>query len=173
MSTRALVVSLLLCIAAAALEGVLAGRGVKQRFAELRQPAFSPPLAMWVLIGVLYYAMCFVVLYRILSRGLDGALAMIAFGLMLALMLANAGWNYVFFRRKSLRGSFLYFYAYGALAFALTGVLARLDNVTAALLLLYLGYVAYATWWGYWLWRLNEPGVRRAAKNRLQRTGEE
>jgi tryptophan-rich sensory protein len=66
------------------------------------------------------------------------------------------------FRRKSLRGSFLHFYAYGALAFALTGVLARLDNLTAALLLPYLGYLAYATWWGYSLWRLNEPEVCRA-----------
>ena len=163
MSTHALIISLLLCITAAALEGVLAGSGVKQRFAELQQPPLSPPVAMWVVIGVLYYAMCFVVLYRILAGGLVSVLARLAFGLVLALMLANALWNYVFFRRKSLRGSFLFFFAYGALAFALTAVLFALDGLAASLLLPYLAYLAYGTWWGYWLWRLNEPVMRRAA----------
>jgi tryptophan-rich sensory protein len=155
-STYALAVSLVLCIAAAVLEGVLAGTGVKQRFAELRQPPLSPPLGMWVVIGVLYYAICFAVLYRILSLGLHSALALIAFALLLALMLANAVWNYVFFRRKNLRGSLMYFYAYGALTLALTSVLVSVDRLAAALLLPYLAYLAYATWWGYRLWRLNE-----------------
>jgi tryptophan-rich sensory protein len=160
MSARPFIISLLLCIVAAALEGAFAGGGVKQRFAELRQPRFSPPLLVWVGIGVLYYAMCFVVFYRILSSGPYSALALIAFGLVLTLMLANAVWNYVFFRRKNTRASFLFFFGYGVLALALAGILLGVDNLAASLLMAYLVYLVYATWWGYSLWRLNEPPIR-------------
>lgn len=158
MATPALVIAFLLCIAAAAIEGAFAGRGVKQRFAGLRQPTLSPSLTVWAAIGVLYYAMCFAVLYRILSGGLSSALPLLAFGLVLLLMLANAVWNYVFFRRRNLRGSFLFFFGYAALALALTGVLSGFDGLAAALLLPYLVYLVYATRWSYSLWRLNDPG---------------
>lgn len=48
MPTRAVVTSLVICALAAVVEGALAGGGVKQRFAELRLPSFSPPLGIWV-----------------------------------------------------------------------------------------------------------------------------
>jgi tryptophan-rich sensory protein len=162
MSLRALIVSFLVCFAAAAVEGALAGSGVRQRFAELRQPPLSPSLAMWVAVGVLYYAMCFAVIYRILSGGFSSALGLTAFVLVLVLMLANAAWNYVFFRRRNMRISFLFFVGYGALAFALTAVLLPVDGLAASLLGLYLVYLVYAAWWAYRLWQLNEPVIRKA-----------
>jgi len=44
--------ALLICIIAAALEGALAGSGVRQRFAALRMPPYSPPCTVWLLIGL-------------------------------------------------------------------------------------------------------------------------
>ncbi|MET0754404.1 MAG: tryptophan-rich sensory protein, partial [Pyrinomonadaceae bacterium] len=59
-------VSLLICIVAAVLEGLFAGKDVKAFLADLRSPRFSPPFWVWAIIGVLYYAICFIILFRIL-----------------------------------------------------------------------------------------------------------
>jgi hypothetical protein len=42
--------------AAAVLEGALAGKGARQRLAQLRIPPYSPPFALWLVIGFLFYA---------------------------------------------------------------------------------------------------------------------
>jgi tryptophan-rich sensory protein len=59
--------SLLVCLGAAALESAFAGGGVRRRFAELQLPSYSPPFALWIVIGVLYYALCFLLLWHLLS----------------------------------------------------------------------------------------------------------
>ena len=48
---NATLLALIICIAAAGLEGALAGGGVRQRLAELRMPLYSPPFALWLVIG--------------------------------------------------------------------------------------------------------------------------
>src|ERR1043166_4386129 len=65
--TRALIYSLAACAVSVALEGLFAGRGIKQRLAQLRVPRYVPPVWGWVVIGALYYLICFVVLYRVFS----------------------------------------------------------------------------------------------------------
>lgn len=165
MLTPPLVWSLTICVAAASLEAVLAGRGVHRRFAELRLPPLSPPLAVWVSIGVLYYALCFFVLYRLLAASSTTFLRPVALGFLIVIMLSNAGWGYLFFRRKDLRASFLAFIPYGLLVLALAGILVPLDPTAAWLLLPYIAYLGYATWWGRRLWRLNEHSV--PGKSRL------
>jgi tryptophan-rich sensory protein len=155
MSITALICSLAACFGSAALEGLAAGRGVKQRFAELRMPAHSPSLGAWIAIGVLYYVVCGILLYRVISGGLAGPSAVGALVLTILVMICNAGWNWLFFRRKDLRVSFLAFFPYGALVLALTVDLFRVDLWAAAAVTPYLLYLPCATWWGYRLWRLN------------------
>jgi tryptophan-rich sensory protein len=141
----------------ALLEGLSAGRGVKERFAELRLPPFSPRLPVWIAIGAGYYLLCFVILRRVLASTLATSLTgRIALVLMLAFMLANAAWGFLFFRCRNLRLSFWAFPPYGLLALLLGGVLLRLDRTAALVLLPYLLYLCYATWWGYRVWRLND-----------------
>jgi hypothetical protein len=101
--TSALVGALTICLIGALLEGLAAGRGVKQRLAELRRPPYSPSLGVWVGIGVLYYGMCCVIGYRLLSAGIGRALHGGAFALPLVLMVINIFWNVLFFRRRDLR----------------------------------------------------------------------
>lgn len=153
---RELALSLAICVVMAALEGAMAGNGVRQRFTELRLPAGSPTLAAWIAIGILYYAICFVVLYRVLLHGLSDRLAQIAFALTLAVMIYNASWNWLFFRHKAMRASFISYVPYGVLVAALIGCLLRVDLWAAEALVPYLCYLPYATWWGYRLWRLND-----------------
>jgi tryptophan-rich sensory protein len=147
--------SLAACILAAALEGVLSGTKVRLRFAELKLPQPVLPLWAWSIIGLAYYVLLFLVLDSLLSspptpRWTQTALALIAF-----VLAANAGWSWVFFRKKDLWLSVVFFVPYVLLALALALALFRVGSQLAPWFLLYVGYLAYATWWGYSVWRLN------------------
>jgi|ERR1041385_3414738 len=154
-----LVLTLAICAVAAALEGVLAGQGVKQRFAQLRMPLLSPPFEIWIIIGIAYYVICFVVLYRLLVLP-PTKLHTAALGLILIVLLANAFWNYLFFRLRSLRLSFIAGVLYSLIALGLLIVLYKLDRIGAWVFLPYAVYLLYANWWGYALWRTNPMAAR-------------
>jgi translocator protein len=142
--------ALLICIAAAALEGVLAGSGVRQRLAALRMPRYSPPFPLWLLIGFAYYTICFVVLRQLLAGSFRLPLA-----LLVLVLLANALWSILFFRWRDLRASFVAFIPYAALVVALAISLVRSYPFGAGLFTCYCAYLLYAMWWGYRLWLLN------------------
>ena len=156
---QALAYSLGICALSLALEGIFAGSDIKQRMAQLRVPPYSPPLWGWVVIAAFYYIICFTLLYRLFglssAPARDGALS-----LLLAMMLANALWNYFFFRKRDLFVSFVMGYPYGLAALALFIVLLRVDRIAAWWLLPYVLYLAYAGTWGYALWKLNRGPQR-------------
>src|SRR5262250_3344909 len=92
------VLGVIICAAAAVLEAVLAGKGARQRLAQLRMPPYSPPFGLWLVIGCLFYAMCLVILRHLLSTGLVSPSQVLALVLTVALLLANAFWSVLFFR---------------------------------------------------------------------------
>jgi tryptophan-rich sensory protein len=149
--------ALVLCAISAVLEGVLAGREVQARFADLRLPRYSPPLPVWFVIGGLFYLVCFTILYRLFRLPAFG-LRDAALALTVGMMLMNALWNYVFFRQRNLYLSFLACLPYCLTAVALLFLTLRLDRLAALALLPYLLYLGYAIVWGYGLWRLNREG---------------
>lgn len=151
----AILLSLGICAASAILEGVLAGRNVKQYLAGLRSPSYALPLWAWFVIGGLYYVIWGVVLYRMLRHEGGTSIRNIAFALLLLMMGINAFWNYVFFRAGNLFVSFLAFTPYIVFAIALFVCLMQLDQLAACLILLYMLYLVYATQWAYRLWQLN------------------
>ena len=154
-----LLTSLGICAASGALEGVLAGRGIKQRFAELQLPPYSPPLAVWSAIAVLYYGICGVVLYRLVAGWRDDQTHHWAIALLLTIMIINAIWNYTFFRMKNLKVSFLIGVPYAPAAIVLVWLLFQIDVIAARVFLPYLLYLIYAGWWGYKLWRINDAAA--------------
>jgi translocator protein len=149
------VLGVIICVTVAILEGALAGTGARQRLAQLRMPPYSPPFALWLVIGFLFYAMCFVILRRVLSTGLVSSSQVFALVLTVVLLLANAFWSVLFFRLRDLRASFIAFVSYALLVAALVILLARTDPLAAILLSFYCIYLIYAIRWGYHLWRLN------------------
>ena len=149
--------AMIICVTAAIFEGALAGKGVRQRLAQLRMPPYSPPFALWLVIGFLFYAMCFVILRHILTTGLMSHSQVFALVLTIVLLLANALWSVLFFRWRNLRASFIAFVPYAVLVAALVILLARTYPFGAALFMGYCAYLLYATWWGYRLWLLNTP----------------
>ena len=106
-ATSAIFVSLGICVIAAALEGVCAGKNVKSFFATLRFPPYSAPLWVWSVIGGLYYVIFFFVIYSLLRLDSDSALSHMALTLILFMMVINALTNYIIFRARNLRLSFI------------------------------------------------------------------
>jgi tryptophan-rich sensory protein len=143
-----------ICAAAAALEGLGAGSGVRSRLEALRQPAHSPPFAGWVVIGIAYYAICFAVLFRVLRLPASQSRAA-ALAATVGLLLGNALWSYAFFRRGSLAAGVAVLTGYAALAVILEALLVRLDGVAAGVFLVYVLYLGYAIRWLRSLRRLN------------------
>ena len=150
----AILFSIIICVLGAALEGTCAGRNVRPFFTTLKFPRYSAPLWVWSIIGGAYYLIFGFVTYRVLR--LDGSVlrnATLALGLFM--MVANALSNYVIFRARDLRRSFLI----GSLApifdVALFVCLIQLDAIAAWSLVPYLIYRVYGVWWGYALWKLN------------------
>ena len=152
--------ALAICIAAAALEGVFAGRGVKLRLAQLRQPLHSPPFAVWVGIGLFYYSICFVVLSRLIGAAAS-PLRSAGLALVAALLIGNATWNLVVFRHENVEAGAIVSVVYAVLALAVAILLVLVDPVSAWVFLPYLIYLGYATWWVLALRRLNLQRSRR------------
>ena len=155
----ATLLGVIICAAAAVLEAALAGEGARQRLAQLRMPPYSPPFALWLVIGFLFYAMCFVILRHVLSTALVSPSEMFALVLTVVLLLANAFWSVLFFRWRDLRASFIAFVPYAVLVAALVILLASSYPLGAILLSFYCIYLIYALRWGYLLWRLNAPNA--------------
>ena len=147
--------ALFICIVAAVLEGALAGRGVRQRFAALRMPPYAPPFFVWILIGLIYYFICFVVLRRLLAADPLTLGACAALALLIIVLVANSLWSVLFFRRRDLRASFIAFIPYTVVVAALVLSLSRIYPFGAALFTCYCIYLLYAAWWGYRVWLLN------------------
>jgi tryptophan-rich sensory protein len=111
-------------------------------------------LRAWIIVGAIYYVLCFVVLFRLLTLQ-PGELRTSALAVTVVLMAANAAFNFVFFRWGDLRASFLFFFPYSGLAIGLFVLLLLVDPFASAVFGPYLVYFIYATAWGYQVWCLN------------------
>jgi translocator protein len=154
---RAILYSLAICALGAALEGLFAGTGIRQRLATVRSPSYAVPFWGWMVIGALYYAICFTILYRLFLLP-PAAVRSAAFALVGAIMFINALWNYFFFRTGNLFHAYLLGLPYGAIAISLfLLLLLRVDRLAAWCFLPYILYLFYASIFGYRMWKLNPP----------------
>ncbi|HEY0428265.1 MAG TPA: TspO/MBR family protein [Pyrinomonadaceae bacterium] len=154
-TVSAILISLLICAAAAICEGLFAGKNVKNVLGKLRAPRFAPPLWVWAIIGVFYYLFCFFILFRLLRYDDNASIRYAALALLLVVMFTNAFWNYVFFRRQNLFFSFALGVFYSLAAVAVFVCLYQFDYIAAFVLIPYLLYLIYAFYWSYGLLKLN------------------
>jgi tryptophan-rich sensory protein len=106
-TTYAALISTGICLGASALEGICAGKNVKMYFAKLKWPRYAAPLWVWYIIGALYYAIFFFVIFHLLRLENNSILKTATLVLIFLMMVANALWNYVFFRARNLFASFV------------------------------------------------------------------
>ena len=148
--------TLAILAAAALFEGVAAGREPRKMLETLRQPRWSPPFPVWLAIGLLFYAVFGAILYRLLDE--EGRWATVALALVVLILIANAAWNYLLFRRRDLRASLRALPPYGLLVAALLLILVANDRAGALILVPYLLYLPFALAWMRALVRLNGVG---------------
>ena len=152
---RAIIYSLAICALGAVLEGLFAGGGIRQRLASLRVPSYAVPFWGWMIIGALYYVICFSVLYRLFLLP-SSVERNTAFALTGAVLFINALWNYFFFRTRNLFHAYLLGAPYGVIALSLFFLLLlRVDHIAAWCLFPYILYLFYAGILGYHMWKLN------------------
>lgn len=159
--TRAIIYSLAICALGAALESLFAGRGIKQRLANLRLPSYAVPFWGWMVIGGLYYVICFAILYRLflIPPNPERTAAFVLLG---AIMFINALWNYFFFRTRNIYHAYLLGLPYSAITISLfLLLLLRVDRMAAWYLSPYILYLFYASIWSYRIWKLNPERSRR------------
>ena len=144
--------ALAVCIAAAGVEGLCAGRDPLKQLSATKQPSWSAPNWVWVLIGIAWYAICFTTLVRLLPLRPDSTPALV---LLVAMMLANASANLLQFRMKRLDLAFFFLFPYWLLLAAFLWFACPLDRLTCALFAAYALYQVYAGFWGFSLWRMN------------------
>jgi tryptophan-rich sensory protein len=145
-------IALAICIAVAALEGLCAGRDPMGQLKALKQPWWSPPTWVWVLIGLVWYGICFAGLVRLLPFWPTAKLPLI---LLVVLMIANAAGNIPTFRMRRLDLAFYFFGPYWLLLALFLWAVYGVDSLTFRLFASYGVYQIYAAAWGYRLWRMN------------------
>ena len=118
----------------------------------LKQPSWSPPNWLWVLIGIAWYGICFIGLVRLLPLWPGHKLPVL---LLTAVMLANGAANLFPFRMRRLDLAFLFLFPYWLLLGTFLATACPLDRLTCSLFALYAAYQPYAAAWGFSLWRLN------------------
>jgi len=144
--------ALAICAGAAAFEALCAGRDPLGQLEATKQPPWSPPNWVWVLIGIAWYGICYVGLVRLLPLWPAQRLAVI---LLAALMLANGAANLLQFRMKRLDLAVAFIAPYWLLLAAFFWTACPLDRLICGLFAIYGAYQVYAALWGYQLWRLN------------------
>jgi tryptophan-rich sensory protein len=152
--------AVLICMANLVAEAYFAGRDTKKYMDTLRMPRFAPPFWAWAVIGLFYYAVCFVILYRLFRLESWDAVGVAAFILVLAFMALNSFWNYLFFGLKDLRYSFILSLIYSTVATALFVGLYHTDSIAFYAHLPYMIYLIFGNYWGYSLMKLNPVANR-------------
>ena len=127
-------------------------------YAGLAKPWFLVPLWAFFLVGLAYYVLAAVVLYRVLVHADDPGGKATSFALTVGVLLLNELWNYGFFGLRSTLAGFLGIAAFLVALTALMAALRRYERFSAGLLVPYYVWVLYDLAWTYALWRLNGAG---------------
>lgn len=154
-SKRALTIAILAPLGYAVCGNALTGNGVTTWYPSLKKSRLVLPIWEFIPIGIAYYVMCGVLLYRLLALVAPSQERTRALVLLLSMMSANEGWNYLFFGLKDLRASFGGVLGFILLTIALYRTLQQIDRISAKTLLPYLIWLGYDVVWAEELWRLN------------------
>lgn len=147
---------LLLAFAAAAVGG-FASADAGNFYGKLVRPSWAPPAWLFAPVWSVLYTLMGISAWLVWrKRGFAGAAsALLAFSLQLA---ANALWTWLFFAWRLGGLAFGEILLLWLLIATTIGLFWRIDRLSAALMLPYLGWVSFASALTLSLWQLN-PGV--------------
>lgn len=159
MDSQALVLTLLFCIFFVLFEAFGASKAGKTWFEKLKQPKFSFPFWVWYIIGGLYYIICGVITYRLLSRPSEPGFV-VSFVLLCFMMFINGFTNYILFKLRSLKMFYFAIYPFSAITITLFVILLYVDTVAAWVLFPYVLWLIYDVYYFHFIWKLNRQEIR-------------
>ena len=148
------------CFAALIVRWLCAGPG-GGALESVRQPRCTPPARLWRAAGIVWYAIPFFALSRLLPLWPASGWAV---ALLAGLMGVNAAASGLSLRASRLDLAFLLFVAHAALLVAFLAVACRLDAPICVLFVLHALYQPYAGYWAWQLWKLNAPASAGSAE---------
>jgi tryptophan-rich sensory protein/uncharacterized protein YbjT (DUF2867 family) len=142
-SALALAACVLACFGAAALGSLLSFRGISAWYPMIAKPSWTPPAWLFGPVWSALYLMMAVAAWRVWRRdGLrEARLSLGAFAIQLVF---NATWSWIFFGLRNPALAFVEIVALWALVLVTTVLFSARDRAAAALMLPYLGWVAFA-----------------------------
>lgn len=151
-----LVASLAVCQAAGLLGSAAMGDSLATWYPSIRKPPWTPPGAVIGTVWLVLFTLMGISLFLVWRRAAAGAggvgLAIAFFAIQ---WLLNVGWNFAFFGlRNPVYGLVEISVLWVAIAVTLT-LFWRISPAAGALLLPYLGWVAFAGYLNFTIWRLN------------------
>ncbi|SDM17833.1 Tryptophan-rich sensory protein (benzodiazepine receptor homolog) [Catalinimonas alkaloidigena] len=152
---RALGTAIGVCFVLALLGNVFTGDALETWYLPLQKPDFLIPLWAFTAIGLLYYVLFGVVLYRVLTRIQEARVRRQALLLTLAVLVGNEAWNFAFLGMRSTWNGFVGILLFLIPVLWLAWTLRHHERLSGWLVTCYAVWVLYDVLWTYALWQLN------------------
>jgi translocator protein len=152
-----------LIFSAAAAGSAFTARSLGSWYPTLLKPPGNPPASYFGAVWTVLYSLMTISAWNVWRAGdgwTDASAAITVFLIQLAF---NAAWPAIFFALRSPRWALLEIVLLWALVLATVILFWRISTFSGALLLPYLAWVSYATYWNARIWRLNRaPSSNRS-----------
>lgn len=152
-SKKKLALSILIPVIGGSITGWIANKNAQEKYKKLKQPSFSPPGAVFPIVWTTLYTTMGIAKYRVDQKKKDSPAAVPLYDLQLGL---NFLWSFLFFR-WGLRGTALVEITLMLGCITLTAYeFQQVDKTAGALMVPYVGWVAFALGLNYAVWKLNK-----------------
>jgi len=148
-------VSLALCQGAGFVGGVFTALAIKEWYAFLEKPSFSPPNWLFAPVWILLYTLMAISLFLVWQKGLEDKKTKTAFYLFLIHLVLNAVWSILFFGLKNPLFALLDIIILWTVIAVLIFQFFKIRKTAGLLLIPYWLWVSFATILNFFIWRLN------------------
>jgi len=138
-------ISIILCQLAGIVGSFFTVSAIKEWYAFLQKPSFSPPNWLFGPVWVTLYTLMGISLFLIWKKGLDKEKIKNAFNLFLIHLIFNAAWSIIFFGMRNILGGFIEIIIMLILIIILIKKFYKIEKLAAYLLIPYLIWVSFAT----------------------------
>ncbi|MFH1971239.1 MAG: TspO/MBR family protein [Patescibacteria group bacterium] len=150
-----LTISIFLCQLAGIVGSFFTVSAIKDWYAFLLKPAFSPPNWIFGPVWVTLYTLMGISLFLIWKKGLNKKQVKNAFKLFLIHLVFNTAWSIIFFGMRNILGGFVEIIFMLVLIIIIIKKFYKIEKIAAYLLIPYLVWVTFATFLNFNILILN------------------
>ncbi len=151
----ALIKTVGVCFVSIIIETISATKEGRTWFETLKRPKYSFSFRVWYVVGAVYYVIFGIVAYRQFSIG--KSFSSLSIILLIAVMVLNGLGNFIIFKYRSIKWFYLVIYPFALILLTLIVILWKEDMISASFAFLYFLWLFYDLYYGYKMWKLNDP----------------